>query len=123
MTDLEALEQRRNQILEAIGRIGDMRRGSVSKQYFQSAVKGAKQARGRGPYYVFTRKLKGKTRSRRVKGAEMERLSREVDNFHRYQELSRELIEVSEHICALRPVFKAGTSVKGVKKNSRSRSS
>ena len=102
-----------------MGQIGDMRRGSVNEQYFEVEHRGRKEPQRRGPYYVFTCKVQGKTCSRRVRGAEVQKLKQEVDNFHHYQQLSRELMEVNERLCDLRPVPASGRG----KKNSRSRSS
>ena len=70
-----------------------------------------------GGYYVFSYKVQGKTYSRRVRGAEKEKLRREVQNFHRYQELSQELIEMNERICELKPMEPSREG----KKNSRRR--
>ena len=119
MQPLQALEQKREEILGAMAAIGDMRRGSLNEQYFEAEGKGKDgKKRRRGPYYVFTRKVGGKTRSRRVRGPEIEKLQREVSNFHRFQELSRELVEVCEEICRLRSAEESD----GGKKNSTGRS-
>lgn len=117
--DLKALERRREEIFQALARVGDMRRGSVVAQYLKISVRGKAHPVRCGPYYLFSCKVQGKTRSRRVRGAEMEKLRQEVDNYHRYQQLNRELIEVSEKICALRPVRGEAEG----KKNFRGRSS
>lgn len=119
MKDLEALEHRREEILQTMAGVEDMRRGSVVTQYLKISVQGNEEPVEVGPYYLFSYKVNGKTRSRRVRGAEMEKLRREVDNYHRYQQLSQELVEVSEQICALKPVGE----VLERKKNSRRRSS
>lgn len=95
-----------------------MRRGSVTEQYLKVPLKGKKEPVKRGPYYVYSCKVKGRTCSRRVRGREMDRLRREVENFHRFQELSQELIEVSEKICDMRA---AGGAAPEGKKNSRRR--
>ena len=117
MSEVERLEKQREEILAAMGRIGDMRRGSVSEQYFEIHLKGQPEPVRRGPYYVFSYKVQGKTYSRRVRGAEKEKLRREVQNFHRYQELSQELIEMNERICELKPMEPSREG----KKNSRRR--
>ena len=83
--EVEVLERRRRELLDQMAQIGDMRRGSVNEQYFEVEQPGRKEPRHRGPYYVFTCKIQGKTCSRRVRGAEVEKLKREVDNFHHYQ--------------------------------------
>ncbi len=117
--EVHDLERRRQELLQQMAQIGDMRRGSVNKQYFEVQQLGRKEPLRRGPYYVFSCKVQGKTCSRRVRGAEVEKLQREVDNFHHYQQLSRELMEVNERLCDLRPVEAPGPG----KKNSPSRSS
>ena len=117
--EVQELERRRQELLQQMAQIGDMRRGSVNEQYFEVQQLGRKTPLRRGPYYVFTCKVQGKTYSRRVRGVEVQKLKQEVDNFHHYQQLSRELMEVNERLCDLRPVEAPGPG----KKNSLGRSS
>ena len=52
-----------------------------------------------------TRKVNGKTVSETFSSpAQRRKAQREVEAFHRFRELSRELLEVNEQICRLRPV-------------------
>ena len=58
-----------------------------------------------GPNYRLTRKVNGKTVSETFSSpAQRRKAQREVEAFHRLRELSRQLLEVNEQICRLRPV-------------------
>lgn len=106
---LNTLEQRRSDILSRILQLGDFRSGSIT------AIKGRcgkSNCRchqpgqpGHGPNFRLTRKLKGKTISESFStAAELHKAQREVEAFHRFQQLSQELLQVNERICRSRPV-------------------
>ena len=60
---------------------------------------------GHGLNYRLTRKVDGKTVSETFASrAERCKTQREVRAYHRFRELSRELLAVNEQICRLRPV-------------------
>jgi hypothetical protein len=60
---------------------------------------------GHGPNYRLTRKQGGKTVTETFSSpAELRKAQSEVEAFHRFQSLSRELLEVNEKICMARPV-------------------
>lgn len=50
-----------------------------------------------------TRGGRSEARTLRV-GAELEKITEEVDNYRVFLELTRELVEINEKICDLRPV-------------------
>jgi hypothetical protein len=106
---MSSLEQRRSQMLTEILGLGDFRSGSIS------AISGRcgkpnchchqPEQPGHGPNYRLTRKLDGKTVSETFSSpAELRKAQREVEAFHRFRELSRQLLEINEEICQLRPV-------------------
>jgi hypothetical protein len=65
-----------------------------------------------------TRKVNGKTISETFSSAaELQKAQREVEAFHRFRELSRQLLEINERICRARPVE---DTVTAQKKNGRS---
>lgn len=104
METLDELVERKREILVELGGLGDMRRGSVTEQYYDS-----RRARGapvkQGPYYLYTYKEKGKTVSRRLAGAEeAERYREEIERFRCFERLSWELVAISQRICEARRV-------------------
>lgn len=106
---LLALEQRRGAILSRIIDLGDFRSGSITAI---SGRCGKPECRchqpnqpGHGPNFRLTRKVNGKSVSETFASpAEMRKAQREVEAFHRFRELSGELLEVNEKICRARPV-------------------
>lgn len=111
---LSALEQQRAVILSRIIDLGDFRSGSITAI---SGRCGKPECRchqpdqpGHGPNFRLTRKVDGKTVSETFSSpAELHKAQREVAAFHRFRELSRELLEVNEKICRARPVEKTLT--------------
>ena len=60
---------------------------------------------GHGPSFRLTRKVRGKTVTETfVSPAALRKAQQEVGAFHRFQEICDQIVEVSEKICALRPV-------------------
>jgi uncharacterized protein DUF6788 len=108
---LVALEQERSAILSRIVDLGDFRSGSITAI---SGRCGKPDCRchqpnqpGHGPNFRLTRKVKGKSVSETFASpAELRKAQREVEAFHCFRELSRELLEVNEKICRSRPVEK-----------------
>lgn len=106
---LGALEQQRNAILSHIVDLGDFRSGSITAI---SGRCGKSECRchqpdqpGHGPNFRLTRKVNGKSVSETFASpAELRKARREVEAFHRFRELSHELLEVNEKICRARPV-------------------
>jgi hypothetical protein len=106
---LLTLEQQRSAVLSRIVDLGDFRSGSITAI---SGRCGKPECRchqpnqpGHGPNFRLTRKVKGKSVSETFASpAEMRKAQREVEAFHRFRELSRELLDVNEKICRARPV-------------------
>jgi hypothetical protein len=106
---LTTLEQQRSAILARIVDLGDFRSGSITAI---SGPCGKPNCRchqpgqpGHGPNYRLTRKVDGKTVSESFSSpAALGKAEREVEAFHRFRELSRELLQVNEKICKSRPV-------------------
>lgn len=104
---IDALESKRQSLLEQITRIGDMRRGSITEVYRQCGKKDCccktKGHPGHGPYYAYTTKTDGKTKTLQLRaGALLTKIEREVESYRRFRELSAELLEVNEAICEAR---------------------
>jgi hypothetical protein len=106
---LPDLEAKRTELLKALSQLGDMRSGSLSVRYQKCGkhpcVCHEPNHPGHGPIYSFSSVVDGKTKIRNYKeGAELNKLLRELEDYERFRELSRELIAVSDKISELRPV-------------------
>lgn len=106
---LSTLEQQRSGILSQILELGDFRSGSIT------AIQGRcgkpnchchqPNQPGHGPNFRLTRKIHGKTCSESFSSAAgLRKAQREVAAFHRFRQLSQELLEVNEKICRARPI-------------------
>ena len=105
---LEGLEDRRRQLHRQIAEAGDFRRGIISVNYRKCGKSNCACAqrghRGHGPQYLWNTTVGGKSRAANLRlGPELEKVQQEVDNYRRFAELTKELVEVNEKICHLRP--------------------
>ena len=106
---LPPLLQQRDSILRAIISLGDFRSGSITPTSGKCGKKSCRCHRpddpGHGPNYRLTRKQNGKSVTESFASpAALRKAQLEVDAFHQFQSLSRELLEVNEKICRARPV-------------------
>jgi hypothetical protein len=103
------LEKQRTELLKRIGSVGDLRRGSITatsgkcgKPTCHCAKPGSA---GHGPNFRLTRKVKGKTVTETFASpAALRKAQREVEEFHNFQNLCDQVVEVSEQLCAVRPI-------------------
>ena len=105
---LASLEQKRSGILTQIQRLGDFRSGSITSIQGRCGKPNCRchqpNQPGHGPNFRLTRKVNGKTVSESFSSAaELRKAQREVEAFHRFRQLSQELLEVNEKICRARP--------------------
>jgi hypothetical protein len=106
---LSALEAQRTQTQFQISRLGDMRSGSITTTGGRCGNPGCHCRRpddpGHGPFYRLTRKVNGKSVTETFSTAPaLRKAQQEVEEFHRFRQLSQDLLEVNEQICKLRPV-------------------
>jgi hypothetical protein len=105
---LDRLEAERDEVLRQMARLGDMRKGSITEA-FRCCGKSACACQatdhpGHGPYYAFTTKVAGKTRTVQLRaGRRLDKFQREVETYKQFRALSARLIEVNESICGARP--------------------
>jgi len=105
---LTDFEQRRQEIAKQIAQLGDLRAGSVTST---SGRCGKPECRchqpgqpAHGPNLRLTYKVAGKTVSESLPSpAAIHKVEREVAEFRKFQQLSREFVETSAEICRLRP--------------------
>jgi hypothetical protein len=106
---LAALEQQRSSILTQILELGDFRSGSITTINGRCGKPNCHCHQPNqpvhGPNFRLTRKINGKTVSESFSSAaELHKAQREVEAFHRFRQLSQELLEMNERICRARPV-------------------
>ncbi len=95
------LQQSRNELISRIAALGPTRPGSISEQYVEKTLKDGSQIR-RGPYFIYTRKLRGKTVSRRLTNiAVVADYRSQIENFRQFQELVAQLARVNEQLADL----------------------
>src|SRR6266567_940539 len=107
--DLAWLERRRAELFALISQVGDFRRGALNvvwRRCGKPNCAGAQPGRrGHGPQWNLTRRIGGRTVNVHLKpGPELEKAQREVAEHQRFAGLVEEVSQVSEAICAARPV-------------------
>lgn len=93
---LPELRQQRQAVLHQIQAIDRLRRGTLSKQFFKKRRAG-KTVR-QGPYYVLQCYLKGCKCSERIPAEQAEQVKSEVTNYHRFQELAEQFLQITDQI-------------------------
>lgn len=123
---LPVLERKRKVVLEKIASLGDLRPGSLTTTQGKcgKAECCCKQPDhpGHGPHWRITYKVEGRTRSEGLYEQEaIAKAEREIAEFRRFQELSREFVDLSTRICRVRPAEKSGLEEKKRPKRSKSK--
>jgi len=108
-SSLPDLELQRKQLFRRLKNLGDFRRGTISTNYRKCGKSNCACARkehpGHGPQYLWNVSVDGKTQARNLSlGPELEKVGREVQRYHSFVHWCRELVEVNDQICRLRPV-------------------
>ena len=107
--DLAWLVRRRAELFGLICQAGDFRRGALNAVWRKCGKPNCACARpghrGHGPQWNLTRRIGGKTVNVHLKlGPELEKARAEVAEHQRFAALVEEVSQVSEAICAARPV-------------------
>ena len=106
---LPQMEAKRTDLFRRLVAVGDFRRGSITTTSGKCGKPSCHCAKhddpGHGPNFRLTRRVDGKTKTETFASpAALRKAQQEVAEFHRFQKLCGEVVEVSEEICALRPV-------------------
>lgn len=124
---LAQFEKQRVKMVQEIAGLGDFRRGSITSITARCGKAKCACHRpghpGHGPNFRLTRKVQGKTVTETFSSpAALRKAEREVAEFHRFQALSQNLVEVNEKICQLRPVEREEAELNAAEKKRRKRS-
>ncbi|MDX1980455.1 MAG: DUF6788 family protein [Bryobacteraceae bacterium] len=106
---LPELEMQRSTIQQQMAQLGDMRAGSITTTGGRCGNRRChcyeQDDPGHGPFTRLTRKVNGKTVTETFSTPAAQRKAQnEIAEYHRFRELSRDLLEVNEKICRARPV-------------------
>ena len=115
---LDSLTLRRDRIQQEFASLGDLRPGSLtapearstdewSRRRLQQCGKPgcrckAEGATGHGPYWSLTFKVQGKTVTRSIPAAAVERTREQIAEHKRFRALAAELVDLSEQLCQAR---------------------
>jgi hypothetical protein len=120
MTKLSELEERRAAIVEEMGSLGDLRRGSLSERTRPCGKPNCRCKQpgspGHGPTYSFTYKVAGKSRMETIPPDRLDEVRRQLENRQRFAELSKQFLEVNEEICRHRSLAKSSEESAAKKK-------
>ena len=109
MTDqpLADLEEQRARLYEQLAATGDFRPGSINATYRRCGKPNCACAReghpGHGPRWLWTRSVGGKTRTRQLAPAELDKVRAELAAYQQFAALSEQVVAVNEAICEARP--------------------
>jgi len=105
---LDELERQRAELYARLAGTGDFRPGSVSETWRRCGKPNCACAQpdhpGHGPRYLWTRSAGGRTRTRQLAAAELDKVRREVANYKQFAAVSEQIVQVNEAICEARPV-------------------
>lgn len=106
---ISKLQAEREALLSSLGATGDMRRGSITEVYRSCGKPTCRCAAaddpGHGPYYAFTRKVDGKTKTIQMRqGPLLTKIEREVEMYQTFRVTCDRLVAINENICDARPI-------------------
>jgi hypothetical protein len=120
---VQQIRQRQDALLEAMGAIRVMRRGTVSEQRYAERRQRKGGAGACGPYFLWQGYVRGKRFSERVAPGQAEAMREEMAQAKRFQELCQEYMALGEALAEQARQEPAGAPVGALKKGRKSRSS
>ena len=102
---LQALRDKRDQLVTSLARVDDLRPGFLTARFRKCGKPtchcAQKDSPGHGPSFSLTHRIAGKTVTQVIpQGPAVERAKAQIAEYHRFKNLVRELILVSEQICS-----------------------
>jgi len=105
---LGELERQRAELYARLAGTGDFRPGSVNETWRRCGKPNCACAQpghpGHGPRYLWTRSAGGRTRTRQLAAAELDKVRRELENYRQFVAVAEQIVQVNEAICEARPV-------------------
>jgi len=106
-----ALEKRIETIKRRLSALGDMRPGSLSKQYNVCGnptcrCKDKDNPKKHGPYYQLSYTHKGRSKSEFVKKEDLAEVKKQIRHYQRFKQLMGEWVDLSLELARLRKSIK-----------------
>ncbi len=105
MSELNKLEKERAGILEEMGELGDLRRGSLAVRVRPCGKPNCRckkpGACGHGPTYSLTYKENGKSRMETIPEHRVDEVQGQLENRKRFEVLCKRFLSVNEELCRL----------------------
>jgi hypothetical protein len=98
-SNLAALLDQRQTLLQQMQSIDRLRRGSLSKQFFKSDPPGPAT---KGPYYVLQCYFHGQKCSQRIPPDQAAQVQQDVENYRHFQTMAEAFVTLSDQITRLR---------------------
>ncbi len=103
---IPSIRKRIQQIKEELLELGDMRPGSLSKQYntcgnASCRCKDPENPKRHGPYYQLSYTRKGKSKTEFVRKDRLEEVQTQLETYNRFKSLTEEWIDLSIEIAQL----------------------
>jgi hypothetical protein len=118
---LDDLQRERSKLQLALSQMDDLRPGSLVDRFRRCGKPTCHCAKpdspGHGPSYSLTREVGGKTVTKIIPPSAVEQTKRQIDEYKRFRELTREFVEVSEKVCDAQLHPAVGSVSREVKKN------
>jgi hypothetical protein len=106
---LGELERQRAELYARLAGTGDFRPGSFNETWRRCGKPNCACAHpghpGHGPRYLWTRSAGGRTRTRQLAAAELDKVRRELENYRQFVAVTEQIVQVNEAICEARPVL------------------
>jgi Family of unknown function (DUF6788) len=106
---LDELERQRAELYARLAGTGDFRPGSVNETWRRCGKPNCACAQpghpGHGPRYLWTRSAGGRTRTRQLAAAELDKVRSELEHYRQFVAVTEQIVQVNEAICEARPVL------------------
>ena len=103
---IQSLENRIEKIKRQLAQLGDLRPGSLSKQYNVCGNPNCKckatPPKKHGPYYQLSSTRKGKSRSKFVRKEDLAAVRTQLTNYTKLRKLTEQWIDLAEELAILR---------------------
>lgn len=93
-----ALDARRRQVVQEMLAIRSLCRGTLSEQFVERVLDGKATGEMRGPYFVLSRNVQGRTESSRVRRKDAERVRADLDRHAQFMALCEDFIRLTEQL-------------------------